>query len=88
MWVFRFGLFAVFRGSCLATSNEKLECEKNSGYFYASVNGSIVWKNYIPEKIQPYQKKTFSPTSNLTAIQMVLVSSYYSCETFPIFDQN
>ena len=27
---FLFGFFAVFRGSCLATSNEKLECEKNS----------------------------------------------------------
>ena len=25
--------FAVFRGSCLATSNEKPECEKNSGFF-------------------------------------------------------
>ena len=29
----------VFRGSCLATSNEKLECEGNAGGFYASVNG-------------------------------------------------
>ena len=39
---FRFMFFAVFRGSCLATSNEKPECEKNSFfYFYASVNGSI-----------------------------------------------
>ena len=27
------GFFAVFRGSCLATSNENPECEKNSGFF-------------------------------------------------------
>ena len=27
-WVFRFGFFGVFRGSCLATFNEKPECEK------------------------------------------------------------
>ena len=31
-WVFRFRFFAVFRGSCLATSNEKPECEKNLGF--------------------------------------------------------
>ena len=31
--VFRFFFFAVFRGSCLATSNEKQECEKNSFFF-------------------------------------------------------
>ena len=30
-WVFRFGFFGVFRGSCLATFNEKPECEKDSG---------------------------------------------------------
>ena len=30
----------VFRGSCLATFNEKPECEKDSGFFYASVNGT------------------------------------------------
>ena len=38
-WVFRFGmviLLAVFRGSCLATFNEKPECEKDSGFFDAS----------------------------------------------------
>ena len=35
------GFFAVFRGSCLATSNKKPECEKNSGFFHASVNGSF-----------------------------------------------
>ena len=29
---FRFGFFAVFRGSCLATFNEKPECEKDSGF--------------------------------------------------------
>ena len=43
---FRFVFFAVFRGRCLATSNEKLECEINSGSFYASVNGScdnLIW---------------------------------------------
>ena len=39
-WVFRFGFLAVFRGSCLATSNKKLECEKNFFFFYASVNGT------------------------------------------------
>ena len=32
-WVFRFRFFVVFRGSCLATSNETPECEKNSGFF-------------------------------------------------------
>ena len=32
-WVFRFGLFGVFRGSCLATFNEKPECEKDSVFF-------------------------------------------------------
>ena len=32
-WVFRFGFFGVFRGSCLATFNEKPECEKDSGFF-------------------------------------------------------
>ena len=32
--------FAVFSGSCLATSHEKPECTKDSGFFYASVNGS------------------------------------------------
>ena len=31
--VFRFGFFGVFRGSCLATFNEKPECEKDSGFF-------------------------------------------------------
>ena len=31
-WVFLFGFFAVFRGSCLASSNEKPECEENSGF--------------------------------------------------------
>ena len=31
-WVFRFGFFGVFRGSCLATFNEKPECEKDSGF--------------------------------------------------------
>ena len=41
-WVFRFGFFGVFRGSCLATFNEKPECEKDSGFFYASVNGTNV----------------------------------------------
>ena len=40
-WVFRFRFFSVFWGSCLATSNEKPECEKTR-VFYASVNGSIV----------------------------------------------
>ena len=39
-WVFRFGFFGVFRGSCPATFNEKPECEKDSGFFYASVNGT------------------------------------------------
>ena len=29
---FRFGFFGVFRGSCLATFNEKPECEKDSGF--------------------------------------------------------
>ena len=29
-WVFRFGFFGVFRGSCLATFNKKPECEKDS----------------------------------------------------------
>ena len=28
-----FGFFGVFRGSCLATFNEKPECEKDSGFF-------------------------------------------------------
>ena len=32
-WVFRFVFFAVFRGSCLATSHEKPECTKDSGFF-------------------------------------------------------
>ena len=32
-WVFRFGFFGVFRGSYLATFNEKPECEKDSGFF-------------------------------------------------------
>ena len=32
-WVFRFVFFLVFRGSCLATFNEKPECEKDSGFF-------------------------------------------------------
>ena len=36
------GFFGVFRGSCLATFNEKPECEKDSGFFYASVNGTYV----------------------------------------------
>ena len=27
------GFFGVFRGSCLATFNEKPECEKDSGFF-------------------------------------------------------
>ena len=31
-WVFRFGFFGVFRGSCLATFSEKPECEKDSGF--------------------------------------------------------
>ena len=31
-WVFRFGFFGVFRGSCLATFNEKPEWEKDSGF--------------------------------------------------------
>ena len=31
-WVFRFGFFAVFKGSCLATSHEKPECTKDSGF--------------------------------------------------------
>ena len=31
--IFDSGFFAVFRGSCLATSNDKPECEKNSGFF-------------------------------------------------------
>ena len=31
-WVFRFGFFAVFRGNCLATSHEKPECTKDSGF--------------------------------------------------------
>ena len=31
-WVFQFGFFGVFRGSCLATFNEKPECEKDSGF--------------------------------------------------------
>ena len=30
----------MFRGSCLATFNEKPECTKDSGFFDASVNGS------------------------------------------------
>ena len=34
------GFFAIFRGSCLATSNKKPECEKHLVFFYASVNGS------------------------------------------------
>ena len=32
-WVFRFVFFGVFRASCLATFNEKPECEKDSGFF-------------------------------------------------------
>ena len=44
-WVFRFGFFAVFRGSCLATSHEKPECTKDSIFFDASVNGSIVYND-------------------------------------------
>ena len=32
-WVFQFGFFGVFRGSCLATFNKKPECEKDSGFF-------------------------------------------------------
>ena len=32
-WVFRFAFFAVFRGSCLATSHKKPECTKDSGFF-------------------------------------------------------
>ena len=32
-WVFRFRFFAVFRGSCLATSHEKPECTKDSVFF-------------------------------------------------------
>ena len=39
---FSIQVFAVFRGSCLATSNEKPECEKNFLIFNASVNGSIL----------------------------------------------
>ena len=35
--------FAVFRGSCVATSHEKPECTKDSGFFDASVNGTKVW---------------------------------------------
>ena len=31
-WVFRFRFFAVFRGSCPATSHEKPECTKDSGF--------------------------------------------------------
>ena len=31
-WVFRFRFFGVFRGSCLATFNEKPEWEKDSGF--------------------------------------------------------
>ena len=31
-WVFRFGFFAVFRGSCLATSHKIPECTKDSGF--------------------------------------------------------
>ena len=34
-WVFLFRFFAVFRGSCLATSNEN-ECEKKTWFFYAT----------------------------------------------------
>ena len=36
------GFFGVFRGSCQATFNEKPECEKDSVFFYASVNGTNV----------------------------------------------
>ena len=45
----------MFRGSCLATSNEKPECEKKNGFFYASVNGSIVdglnWEDLSCSKV-------------------------------------
>ena len=40
-WVFLFGFFAVFRGSCLATSHKKPRMYKRLCFFYASVlNGS------------------------------------------------
>ena len=32
-WVFRFRFFAVFRGSCLATSNKKWNVRKTRGFF-------------------------------------------------------
>ena len=53
-WVFLFEFFfAVFRGNCLATSNETLECEKNSGFLcqckqlYCLVTFFCVWLNCI-----------------------------------------
>ena len=51
--------FAVFRGSFLATSNDKPECEKNSGFFYASVNGSNHW--FKPCKV----KRSSNPSNTL-----------------------
>ena len=39
-WVFRFGFFGVFRGSCLATFNEKTRMRERFGFFDASVNGT------------------------------------------------
>ena len=40
-WVFRFVFFGVFRGSCLATFNEKTRMRERFGFFDASVNGTI-----------------------------------------------
>ena len=39
-WVF---LQCLYRASCLATSKKKWNVRKNSGFFYASVNCSIVF---------------------------------------------
>ena len=47
-WVFRFGFFAVFKGSCLATSNDKQECEKNSGFFMPLLSIHIFPKVQFP----------------------------------------
>ena len=48
---FLFGFFAVFRGSCLATSHEKPECTKDSGFFYASVNGTCEMYLMLPKLV-------------------------------------
>ena len=39
---FSIRVFGVFRGSCLATFNEKPECEERFGFFDASVNGTTL----------------------------------------------